>query len=298
MPNETLMTNPYDVEIEVLKILKKQIIDTNISPCILELLFYKRCESIDSIMPEPSICDKHMFEKPAGTARDFLNRKICKHSDLVDSGLAHKKFSFLVLEECDITFHNYLSHYIDESPIDFEIFKSLMFQIIYTIHSIQKIYPQFHHGDLHGDNIMLKFDSDYVFGAGNPKFMTFYIDDEQYNVPYFGMVCKIIDFGFSSIPEEGIRSYISQDLQRMFMHSFNDLLFLFYDIYKIAGLHANVKSFLIEIEPNKTFIHHNVKYIKKIADKIPTAKEMLFHDLFSQYKTDVKPEFVWHEYKK
>lgn len=87
---EIINISPHDAEIGILKILKKRIIDTNISPCILELLFTQKCNYIDGIISDPSTCDKFLIDGPKNIKETVLNM-FCKHLDLVKSGLAHKK---------------------------------------------------------------------------------------------------------------------------------------------------------------------------------------------------------------
>jgi len=294
--SEVININPHDAEIGILKILKKKIIDANISPCILELLFTQKCNSLDGIIPDPSICDKFLIDKPTNT-KDIVLSLFCKHLDLVKSGLAHKKFSFLVLEECDITFHDFIRRYIEGDGIEYTIFLSLMFQIIYTMYAIKKIYPNFRHADLHTENVMLKFINDYEFDMLKPQFLVFIIDGVSYYVPYFGIICKIIDFGFASIPEENIRSFASEDMMLMSMRSKNDLLFFFHDIYDIAGKNNTITKMLSQLEPNQTFKHYNVNNINKNEQKIPTYETMIKNSIFHIYKrTDVLPEHIYHTY--
>lgn len=292
--------NPHDAEIGILRILKRRIIDENISPCVLEMVFCKKCSNMDDIVPDQAICDKYLTNKPVSSnMKDIIYSMFCRHMDLVNSGLAHSNFSFLVLEECDITFHDYMKRYMDNNPTDMAIFTSLMFQLIYTVYAISKIYPEFRHADLHTENVMLKFDEDYEFDMNSPKFLLFYVDGEKYYVPYFGIICKIIDFGFASIPEENIKSYASEDRQLMFMRTNNDLLFFLYDVYETAGKNSTIAEFLSLIEPNETFKHYNTSFIRRNEVKIPSYESMVKNKIFSSYKrTDIKKENVVHEYAK
>lgn len=293
---DLIAVNPHDAEIGILRILKKRIIDANKSPCILELIYYKKCSNVTPI-PAKVSCDKLLSRPPIDISpHDFIYSMFCRHSDLVTSDLAHRRFSFLILEECDITFHDFIIRYI-ESPIDFAVFKSLIFQIIFTLHAIVKIYPDFKHSDLHTENVMLKFDNDFKFNPSAPQYLVFSIDGVKRYIPYYGVICKIIDFGFASIPEENIRSYVAEDQNLMYMRSNNDLLFFFYDIYAVAGQqHDSISRLLKAIEPNETFIHHNTAYIRRIENKIPSYKTMACSKVFDEYLIEVPETHIRHEY--
>lgn len=294
---DLIAVNPHDAEIGVLRILKKRIIDDNISPCVLELVYCVKCSNISKIVPDQADCDKYLNEKPSKNIKEVVHNMFCKHNDLVKHGLAHIKFSFLVLEECDITFHDFMLKYIEDNPINYEIFRSLMFQIIYTIYAITHIYPEFRHADLHTENVMLKFDVDYKYDPMNGKFLLFYVDGVKYYIPYFGIICKVIDFGFASIPEENIVSFASEDKQIMFMRTKNDLLFFMYDIFDTAGKNPSIGDFLMEIEPNETFKHYNTSYISRNESKIPSYTQMIQNKVFNVYKrTNVPQDHIHHEY--
>lgn len=288
--------NPHDAEISILKLLKNKIIDGNISPCILELLYHKKCSNIEDIVDDQAQCDNYITNAD-NSIENTIRGMFCRHVDLVKSGLAHEKFSFLVLEECDITFNDFIRKYIDGHPIDSSLFTSLMFQLVYTIYAISVIYPDFRHADLHTDNVMLKFDPDYNFDMNAPKFLVFEVDKVKHFVPYFGIIVKIIDFGFASIPEENIRSFASEDRQLMYMRTRHDLLFFLHDVYEIAGNNPTIYNFLTDIEPNETFKHYNTAFIRRNQSNIPSYKQMVNNDVFESYRrTDVLPEHIYHEY--
>lgn len=289
-----------DAEISILKIFKEKLIDKNITPCILELVYAHVCEGLSKVTPRDKICERLMTEHDARPEEE-VQRQMCEYSDLVKNGLAHDKAAFLVLEKCDMTLDDYLKKSIN-TPVSLAVFKSLLFQIIYTFHTIYRIYPNFHHFDLHTDNIMLKFDSQYKFKATNPKFLVYHIDGETYNVPYFGIIPKIIDFGFSSLPEEGVISNATEDRMQMFVRSSNDLLFLFHWIHHtVASTGADklgrVDKILSALEPNRTYVHYYTEYIRKVEKILPTYENMVKNKIFDEYRKYVIPKTqIYAEY--
>jgi serine/threonine protein kinase len=290
-----------DAEINILRVFKKRFTDRNITPCILELVYYKVCNSLSKITPRNKVCEQLVLEyKDYGPAEDVA-QTICKHADLVHNGLAHDKCAFLVLDKCDITLDTYLQRSVN-TPISTAVFKSLLFQIIYTLYAINKVYPKFRHYDLHTENIMLKFDPTYKFKATNQKFLVFTIDGEKYYMPYFGIIPKIIDFGFSSLPEEGIVSNAVEDRAQMYFRSQNDLLLLFHWIYHILKQSGGDKlgridKLLQHLEPNRTYVQYYTEYIRKVETEIPTYEDMIKNRVWSEYKNSkVRPNQIYAEY--
>jgi serine/threonine protein kinase len=283
-----------DAEIHILKTLKKEIIDKGISPCILEIIYDKICEGM--VIPNEKTCRK-LGENYEDTPQWDVNQLLCVYADLVSEGLALDKCAFIVMERCDMSLDEYLRKTI-QTPVEIAVFKSILFQIIYTIYAIGIIYPSFRHYDLHTENIMLKFDTDFVYRADKPVFLQFKIKGKIFTVPYFGIISKIIDFGFSVIPEEGIISNAVDDRVSMYHRTDNDLLFLFhwinYTVYN-AGTDktGSVDDILSALEPNQTYIQYRTEKIRHISDKIPTYDDMVNNSVFDEYvmSTDDHKQF-------
>lgn len=277
-----------DAEINILRIFKEKIIDKNLTPCILELVYSKICKGLNKLTPGKKACERLMIDYRDTSPGDDIEQLICRYIDFVKNGLAHDKCAFLVLEKCDISFDEFLIKSINTS-VSLAIFKSLLFQIIYTIYVINRLYPRFHHYDLHTENIMLKFDPNHKFKATNPKFLVFIINGEKYSVPYFGIIPKIIDFGYSVLPEEGIISNIVEDRIAMYTRSDNDLVFLFHWIHEMLSRVGgdklgHIDKILEKLEPNRTFMQYHPEYIRKIAKNIPTYREMVENPIWYEYK--------------
>lgn len=293
---ETAM-NPVDAEINTLILLKKELIDKNCTPCILEIICHKKCEDIFAVVKNQKKCDEYVTDPPKNpNVTEMVQMMFCRQYDAFRSGLTYKTFSFLVLEECDITFNYYLTHFVDD-PVSLEVLQTLLFQIIYTIYAINRIFPEFRHRDLHANNVMLKFDNSYQFDPANPKYIVFNSEKRRYVIPYFGIICKIIDFGFASIPEKGIISAITRDKYMMHLRTDNDLLYFFSDIYLLSPNQRMIDNILSQIEPTRSYIHFNTDYIKRTGKNIPDSAEMLESELFQKYtKKNINKINIWHEY--
>lgn len=285
--NQTGTVQPTDAEIRILRIFKEKFIETNITPCIIELIYNKICEKMSKITPNYSRCE-YLIIHDWQTPKDEIEHMICDYTNLVNNGLAFDKCAFLVLEKCDITLGDYINKSIN-TPVSLAVFKSLMFQIIYTIYAISTVYPKFRHGDFHADNIVLMFDPMYKFKFTNPKCLIYHIDDNVYSVPYFGIIPKIIDFERATLPEEGINNAFLSDKWAKYYAIDNDLLILYHFIYNVVS-HAGtdklgrVDKILSSLDPDRMYTHLNPEYIRKHEREVPTYKQMATNKIFDEYK--------------
>lgn len=272
-----------DAEVMILAILKRNVIDAGISPCILELVYEKRCSRVSSHVNRKKCKNiKNVAESPYENVKNIL----CNYSDLISRGLAYDRCAFIVMERCDITLNRYLRK-THNTPIGVALFKSILFQIIYTFYAICKIYPKFRHYDLHDQNVMLKIDHSFVYDHSKPQYMKFEYENSIRYVPYFGIVAKIIDFGFSQIPEEGIVSVATDDIINMFYRSNNDLLFLFHWISRTTMTGSDksgpVGKILSALDPTESYVLYQTERIREMSDKIPSYRDMATNVVFDEY---------------
>jgi hypothetical protein len=89
----------------------------------------------------------------------------------------------IFIEKCDNTLDSYL---MESEELSYDIWISILIQIIMTLLIYQKKY-EFTHNDLHTNNIM------YI--NTKLKYLYYKYNDKLYKVPTFGKIYKIIDFG-------------------------------------------------------------------------------------------------------
>jgi len=268
-----------DTEIRVLTLLRP-LIDKAVTPCILRMDYHKICTGV------VAKCSNNLMREDPGEIN------LCEYLSLVNNGLAHDKYAFLVLEMCDITLNTYL-HNIVDAPIAVAIFKSIIFQVIHAFFVIKRKYPGFRHGDLHTDNVMISIDHDFKYDARDQRYSLFIIDSVKYYVPYFGITPKIIDFGYTVIPEANIISNAVDDRVLMFKRSDNDLLFLFHYINYTLETHpkknlGRIKELLRSLEPNMSYVHYLTESIRANASIIPSYEDMIKNKAWKEYKTSQK----------
>lgn len=288
-----------DAEILILEEFRRELIEKNITPCIIELLAYEQCEDVIKLTKSRGDCIKLALKGATSTDND-IDLIFCRYVSLVRAGLAAPRCSFMMLELCDITFDQFLRRKQNYSPIIVEIIRAILFQVIHAFYAITKIYPNFHHYDLHTQNVMLLFQDDYKFDLQNVQYMKFYVGKKSVLVPYFGVVAKIIDFGYSSLPERGINSSAANDPRVLHSRTPNDLLFLFHHIYYAVQQNSTsdpITSILAQIEPSAAYIEWYADYLEKMRTKISTYAEMVQSPAFSSYygKTAKKSQ-IWADY--
>jgi len=293
-------TNNTDTEIKILAILKETITDKNISPCILEMIHVTICTDITRLMPVPlKDCGDFILNPENDSLESDIDKIICRQADLAREGLSYNRCAFIVVEKCDMTMADFLRR-PTYSAVHIEIFRSLLFQVIYTLYAITELFPNFHHYDLHTENIMILFDTKYVFDVKNIKYLRFYIDKHPVHVPYFGMIAKIIDFGFAVLPEHGVVSVASFDKIHMYHRSKNDVIFMLHHIFyaipnKVGS--ETIEDMLTQIEPNRTFVEFFTSHIRDIEHKIPSYKQMIKCKAFETYYRGLPQNArVFHDY--
>lgn len=276
-----------DAEIKILDILNKRIVDQGVSPCVLEMIHYQKCSTVRLT---PRNCELMQADKRSTTPETDVVNTFCRYKELVQAGLAAPKCVFVVLDICDMSFDAYLRTSLN-TPISILIFKSLLFQVLYTMHAIEKYLPGFKHNDLHTDNIMIKFDH-------NPHVSQFahllFTDgNDSWRVPYFNMIPKIIDFGFSVAPTEGIYSDIIDDRVMMFRReSTPDVIELFHWIYNVTYMYnrdrlQTINDILSTLEPSECYITENYfQDVKRV--KTATPGDMIRSSVFIEYNTSAE----------
>jgi hypothetical protein len=269
-----------EAEIKILTLLLK-LLDDKYLDTILRLYHVHTCDDISNMIPNERECMAQLRNHTTS-----FKSIMCMYGDQVKAGLALPRCSFLVLELCDITLSSFLEKFIF-TPINLEILKSILFQIIHTLYIITQFYPQFHHYDLHTDNVMLKIDKNRDINVQSTKYHEYYVGDKKYYIPYFGLTVKIIDFEFAAIPEQNIISVATLDRLIMYQRPDNDFVFtlfwVYHTLYSIGSINNILEEMFVNIEPNETWKYYNIQYIRKIEKSIPSYEKMLKSASFKHF---------------
>lgn len=280
-----------DTERRILEAFHREFIKTGITNCIVDLIHVKVCQP-SKFAVSLEDCEQ-LVESGDQSSRAHVNRTFCIYAQQIAAGLALDKCMFMVLERCDVTFTEYIA---DLTPIFLDSFKAIMFQIIYTIFAIKQKYPRFQHNDLHTSNVLLHYDhgfkamsealySVYTLVPATGKPVEFYVE-------YLGLIPKIIDFGFSVLPEEGVVSKFV-DEKHVFtfgQYPVRDVLRLLTEVYSIlSGMNTDGQmdpfiAFLDELDPSRTYRKLFPASIAKTAAKVPSLYAMLTGRAFAKMR--------------
>lgn len=281
--HESESLNPAEVEIKVLGILKKAAIDTALTPCILELLDHVEAKPSEFKLND---CGSNL---PTHTPYERLERIFCDYNSCVVHGIAYDKLSFSILERCAMPISQFI--YRSGTPADIIMLQSFIFQLLHALYCITEIYPKFVHGDLHTNNIMLKFDADFKYDPNSPQVLQLNTKKKSYYVPYFGILVKIIDFGYSSIPEENIENSITKDIRYRVYRTDSDMLWFLHWLdhnvhseYISPAISKFVDHLIFELDPGQLHVNYNAKYIDANEALLKTPKDMMKSKIFTDYK--------------
>ncbi|MCK9608193.1 MAG: hypothetical protein M0R33_17245 [Methylomonas sp.] len=297
-----------DAEIRILTTLKKEIIEAGISPGILEIITHRVCERPSKTFRIKKSECMQLKIKGTSSQADLFTFAMCQLIESINHGLNYDKCAFVVMERCDISLSELLNNIIDLPILGIELFKSILFQVISTYFALKYKYPKFCHYDLHLGNIMIKFDKDFRY---TPLFQRFLVYDYKpckvvFEVPFFGMITKIIDFGFGQIPELGILNTFSDDLQLSYHRTEFDMVALFHNISgqvlsdKTRGKNTyNIIGILNQLEPTQMYLHNARDVIEANADKIPTIHQMMLNPVFAEYHNvkNIAPGQIYKTYR-
>lgn len=261
------LTTTVDTEVKSLQLLRDNIIAKGVSPGIVELIYYAKCEEM--VVPGK---ESPLYAHFNNIAED--------QKKLIAGGLADRGLVFMVLERCDITIEHFCQQTHD-NPISVAVVRSLIFQIVYTLNAIKKLYPGFRHNDLHSSNVMLRVDTLFVYSPMRPKYMRYEVDGAVYFVPYFGIIAKIIDFAFAQFPTEGIVSSFTADPIGMYSRDQDDLLLLLNDL--ATSTVGSVKDVFVSIAKMMTTSADYGAILGSYSD-YQMAVEPVANSIFGRYK--------------
>lgn len=173
------------------------------------------------------------------------------------------------IEYCNYTCADFIKD-ISELPI-IEIEKYidiLFFQIIYTIISVQEIYPYFAHNDLFVRNVLGYREKD------NGNFYTYTLNGKEYYIPQKRFFPKISDFGMTNLSNKLKNSELYKSNRK-------DIYNFIIDVYDGGNLGSISLMELLKTNTNK--IQNLKKYFKTFFNV----------DVFDEYKLNSGNNIDW-----
>ena len=173
-------------------------------PANFEILLYHKLNKLvdKDITPHIIYLYKSMvcnFDDVLGNYNENITQKI---KSKINKGELDNKINILILEFAQLgTILSFVKKKLSKL-IDFKV---LFFQIISTLVIIQYHIPNFIHGDIHCQNIIIQRELyGYLLNelkGGKPKYIKYKIFEKDFYIPCTGFTAKIFDFDFSNCNE-------------------------------------------------------------------------------------------------
>jgi len=269
-------------EIELNKEINKQIIDANICDGFAQMIYSTTAtlkvlltdEQFNTMHTAPSLnnfnkVDIAMFHL-------MLNIKFNIHTN---------KYHAMIIENCGTSFGKFYFS-MNEFDIKYQVFKSVMFQLIYSLYVLQQKFPGFAHNDLFERNVTLKnlyIEHEYGItsnnnNAGVAVYKQYTIHNKNYYVPFYGLVPKIIDFEASEAPMLFTQTEQIKDLLSPRAYTkLNDILDFFRDM-RMFDSNNPCYELINKLDTSK--LHHCVTNLNVDISKAPSLLDMLNSSVF------------------
>ena len=278
-----------EAEIKILTLIREKIIKKNYSPAFVEILHVIRCPGLSKITITPEEC-KRVNKGLLDVMYDSITNTFCEMSQAARLKLCEDTYTYIAMEHCNHTLYKLLQ-YAGESNEKWlvDVIKSAFFVILHGLYVIKALYPSFLHDDLHLGNIMFVYDSEFNHSIRKTgQYCRYYVDGVSYDIPFYGLYPKIIDFGFSRIDEIAAISEQQGDKWYSFISDKNDVTTLLARAYRLnSGFKTRnsvkIMEFLGSLDPQETYLYVSAQIVKTLKPLI--AKDILLSRAFSKYRT-------------
>lgn len=294
-----VLMHPTDVELAILKIFVEDFKDPNdksrLYP-ITEILAYNKCDDLRNIMPkEKCASETPEYDTDSG---NFLKFKLCNIVKLIENGNARPEYVVARMTYCEISLDRLIINSSGENLSHLFVLMSYIFQVLHTLYRIKKKYPKFRHGDLHTGNVLVRTRDNTLISAEKKKFFRQiteydYLDD-RWRVPKMAQYVKIIDFGFSELPERSIYNItrLNPYMKKQIANDENTFLHSVYTANLAGPNNNNLTRFLQTLDPTHNFIHLDEFIIEKngqlTAEKMINAPQIRKLFLDPKYQNETK----------
>lgn len=257
--------DPASVEPRLIRMLTKNVLDTNQSPHIVRYLGAFECNS-----------DTQLYKSIRGiNRRSVRNQLVVLIAEFIDSG--------------DLA--DFMENKADEMSEDelTELLRAVIFQNIYTLAVLQERF-KFMHNDMHTGNILMQS----VKNAKKNEVIEYNFKGQKYFVPRLSFIPKLWDFDFASTFNsdefENIKvvkdTYRSYGIKPQFNPSY-DLHFFLQSLLLEPNLPEAIEVFIKTVFPPE-FIGRQTQFVKRnrltnIYPFLPTPAEILQHPFFEKY---------------
>jgi hypothetical protein len=253
--------NHNKYEIQVIKLLTKNIVKPDLSPHIIEYINNFKCtKSIDNIFKDCPSYEEHLLSKKKPKKKCLLT--YLNHPILLKSPM-----HVLQMEKAHDTLENEIIKISKEKWEKIELFMNrLFFQTFYTLEMIKKIYPDYNHNDLFIRNILTMNNNN----NDDNDYYRYNYKKKVFDMPVNGLFIKINDFGMNDLTQELSNKYNFNG--KNLKNPNRDYFSIIYDVYNGGNMGGKSLYKLIKNKDKLKMIDKyfnkffNIKIIKKIID--------------------------------
>lgn len=280
--------HPVDAEINIMRALKTHIIDTGISPHIIEILAVRTCSNIREMIVDRAQCKK--IAEGEEEIDNMPSSLLCILQERITRGTAIDRVALIFSEVCAVSLPNFVGRFL---PLNIQerdtMLVAFAFQVYYTLLAITRIWPQFSHGDmLNLSNLMIKSAEPTQNWPKCGHYLRYVIPhtidaredsgkSSVFDIPYNGLFLKIIDFGHSQIPEEHIISAVEQNRQERaqeFIPDHIDFIRSYKELQRNSGLPTIILPKMFEtLNPHHIRKEMVLRVQVELAAKSPTVED-------------------------
>ena len=169
-------------------------------PVNYEILLYKLTNKLvdNDITPHIMYLYRSMICKFDDVLGDYDQSITYRISDEIESDNLNEKINIMVLEFAEL---GTINSFVKKKLKKLVQFKVLFFQVISMLVTTQYHIPNFIHGDIHNNNIVIKKD---LLGyklddldSGPKKYIRYRIFEKDFYIPFTGFCAKVFDFDLS-----------------------------------------------------------------------------------------------------
>jgi serine/threonine protein kinase len=181
-------------------------------------------------------------------------------------------------------------------PMRDNVIIGIIFQIYYTLAATHRVWAQFRHGDLLPHNIRIKMMDDGHMYADGSHYLQYRLDDHVWNVPFYGFFVKIIDFGHSEIPEEGIISSVKH-AKDLWIADYVAFIINFEAMLEEAKIISPLINGILKAINTKHLTQlTSPLQLTQLAHTVKTPELALDSNIFSMFEVKVDEELVFKRY--
>lgn len=254
-----------DTEINIYMNITKNIIDKKICSHFVRYISSHECVDADKLF---DICPKYVdFMK----IDDNIKPKMCvNYYKNYPERKINNNYRVIELEYCNYSCTDFIKDISKLPEIFIEQYLDIFFfQIIYSIVSIQQVYPYFTHNDLFMRNILGLKEKD------NNNFYEYEYNKKIYYVPVKRFYPKINDFGMSNLDDKNKNT-------KLYKSDYKDIYNILFDVYNGGNLGSMSLTELCKDNPDK---------IKFIKDYFSTFFDV---NIIDEYKLRSRNEMNWN----